>query len=157
MSKDEYDLMKEETVDQIKEFTETLDRMNKGDVSLNNKFSQMKKVLNFKYFDVSTIYKYYFFKAIRTAIATAFNTTETIKMFGDQNVTELEMQLLALDQEFRLKKITIEQYEFKKVDLLTKLQNIGYCLAEQDKLFFEKRQDRLYQQMEQIVDDEPEQ
>lgn len=36
--------MKEETVDQIKEFTETLDRMNKGDVSLNNKFSQMKKV-----------------------------------------------------------------------------------------------------------------
>lgn len=78
-------------------------------------------------------------------------------MFGDQNVTELEMQLLALDQEFRLKKITIEQYEFKKVDLLTKLQNIGYCLADQDKLFFETRQDRLYQQMEQIVDDEPEQ
>lgn len=49
MSKDEYDLMKEETVDQIKEFTETLDRMNKGDVSLNNKFSQMKKVPNLKY------------------------------------------------------------------------------------------------------------
>lgn len=42
--------MKEETVDQIKEFTETLDRMNKGDVSLNNKFSQMKKVPNVNYF-----------------------------------------------------------------------------------------------------------
>lgn len=44
LAKDEYDLMKEETVDQIKEFTETLDRMHKGDVSLNNKFSEMRKV-----------------------------------------------------------------------------------------------------------------
>lgn len=43
LSQDEYDSMKEETVDQIKEFTETLDRMSKTDL-LTNSFSQMRKV-----------------------------------------------------------------------------------------------------------------
>lgn len=74
-------------------------------------------------------------------------------MFGNQNVCELETQLLAIDQEYRLKKISFEQYEQNKVDILTKLQDEGHCLAEQDKLFFETRQDRLYQQMEQIADE----
>lgn len=46
--------MKEETVDQIKEFTETLDRMVKGDVSLNNKFSDMRKV-NFTNIQIKNI------------------------------------------------------------------------------------------------------
>ena len=43
LSQDEYDSLKEETVDQIKEFTETLDRMNKTDL-LTDSFSQMRKV-----------------------------------------------------------------------------------------------------------------
>lgn len=44
MPEDEYNLMKEETVDQIKEFSDTLDRMQKGDISLNNKLSMLKAV-----------------------------------------------------------------------------------------------------------------
>lgn len=38
--------MKEDTVDQIKDFTVTLDRMNKGDITLNNKFSTMRAVIS---------------------------------------------------------------------------------------------------------------
>lgn len=41
---DEYQSMKDDTLDQIKEFTSTLDRMNKGDIGLNNAFSVMRKV-----------------------------------------------------------------------------------------------------------------
>lgn len=36
--------MKDETVDQLKEFTETLDRMNKGDTTLTSTFSAMRQV-----------------------------------------------------------------------------------------------------------------
>lgn len=36
--------MKDETLEQIKEFTETLDRLNKGDVTLNSKISSMRNV-----------------------------------------------------------------------------------------------------------------
>lgn len=70
--------------------------MNKGDVSLNNKLSVIKK-------------------SIRTAIASSFNTLEMIKMFGAQDLSELEKQLMHIDEDFRLKKITKEDMEFKKV------------------------------------------
>lgn len=36
--------MKVETLDQIQEFTATLDRLNKGDVTLNSKISSMRHV-----------------------------------------------------------------------------------------------------------------
>lgn len=70
--------------------------MNKGDVSLNNKLSVIKK-------------------SIRTAIASSFNTLEMIKMFGAQDLSELEKQLMHIDEDFRLKKITKGDMEFKKV------------------------------------------
>lgn len=126
--------MKEETVDQITEFTATLDRMNRGDVSLNSQFSRMRR-------------------SIRTAIATAFNASETIKMFGDQSVQELESQLAALDQALRLRRIDAAQYEHDKVIVLGQLQQLGYSLAEPDQFFFDTRHERLYQQMEQIEDE----
>lgn len=40
-------------------------------------------------------------------------------MFGEQNATEMEAVLLSLDQEHRLKKISTEEYETNKVNLLT--------------------------------------
>lgn len=44
LSKEEYESMKVETLDQIQEFTVTLDRLNKGDVTLNSKISSMRHV-----------------------------------------------------------------------------------------------------------------
>lgn len=134
MTAAEYAQMKEETVDQIKEFTGTLDRMNKGDVTLHSQFSRMRH-------------------SIRTAIATAFNASETIKMFGDQSVQELESQLAALDQALRLRRIDAAQHEHEKVTILRQLQHLGHSLAEPDQFFFDTRHERLYQQMEQIEDE----
>lgn len=54
-------------------------------------------------------------QTIRQAIANSFNTIEMIKMFGEQNATEMEAVLLGLDQEYRLKKIQTDEYETKKV------------------------------------------
>lgn len=42
-----------------------------------------------------------------------------IKLFGEQNATEMETVLLDLDQEFRLKKIPIDEYETRKVIVRT--------------------------------------
>lgn len=42
--------MKDETLDQIKGFTETLDRLNRGDVTLNSKISSMRNVCIFVHF-----------------------------------------------------------------------------------------------------------
>lgn len=95
LTPDEYTSMREDTVEQIKEFTGTLDRMTKGDITLNNTFSTMRA-------------------AIRKAIASSFNTVEIIKMFGDQNTSDLEKQLLDLHENHKLKKINAEDYEKKE-------------------------------------------
>ncbi|KAG4066334.1 hypothetical protein HA402_000558 [Bradysia odoriphaga] len=137
LTDDEYSSMKEETVDQIKEFTETLDRMSKSSDILTSSFSQMRKT-------------------IRQAIANSFNTIEMIKMFGEQNATEMEAVLLGLDQEYRLKKIPVEEYETKKSEILMKLKNQGHPLSKEDNNFLEKRNNSLFHQMEQLPDDDHE-
>lgn len=50
LTEEEYATMKDETLEQIKEFTGTLDRLNKGDVTLNSKISSMR--------DVGTLFLY---------------------------------------------------------------------------------------------------
>lgn len=57
-------------------------------------------------------------QTVRQAIANSFNTIEMIKMFGEQNATEMEAVLLSLDQEYRLKKIATDDYETRKVNVL---------------------------------------
>lgn len=54
-------------------------------------------------------------QAIRDAISSSFNTVDMIKLFGDQNASDLEKQLLDLEENFKLKKITPDEYETKKV------------------------------------------
>lgn len=134
ITSDEYHQMKEETVDQIKEFTATLDRMNKGDVTLTSQFSQMRQ-------------------SVRTAIASAFNASETMKMFGNQSVAELESQMVALNQALQLRRIDEAQHERERLALLAQLQQLGQCLSEADRRFFDTRHERLYERMEQIDDE----
>lgn len=121
-------------MEQIKEFSETLQRMNKGDVTLNNKLSIMKE-------------------SIRTAIASSFNTLEMIKMFGAQDLSEFEKQLMNIDEDFRLKKISKEDFEFKKNEILTKLKEEGRVLSTDDMHFLEKQNSDYLQQMEKICDE----
>lgn len=120
LDEDEYQSMKDETVDQIKEFTETLDRMNKGDTTLTSTFSSMRQVsaANARVAITMTFNWLYplLDKAIRKAIANSFNTVEMIRMFGDQSTTGLAQQLCTLEEEFQLKKLTPDQYENSKVN-----------------------------------------
>lgn len=70
--------------------------MHKGNTTLETKVSQMRN-------------------AIRDAISNAFNTNEMIKMFGEQDTNELLNQLIQLEQDFKLKRISLEDLEPKKV------------------------------------------
>lgn len=44
-----------------------------------------------------------------------------IKLFGDQNTSDLEKQLLDIDENYKLKKLTVEEYEAKRVRLIVRL------------------------------------
>lgn len=54
-------------------------------------------------------------QTIRDAIASSFNTAEMIQIFGDQSLDEFASRLMSLEENFKLKKISIGDYESKKV------------------------------------------
>lgn len=90
--------MREETIEDIKDFTETLDRMIKGDVSINSQLSTMKETL-------------------RKAISSSFNTLELMKVFGAHDNDELNNKLIQLDKEYKARNITFKEMELQKARL----------------------------------------
>lgn len=77
-----------------------------------------------------------------------------IKMFGDQNASDLEKQLIDLHENHKLKKITVEDYEKKKFVILQELSDIGHSLSSQDREFLDNKCNGDYlANMEQVNDD----
>lgn len=93
-------------------------------------------------------------QAIRKAISASFNTADIIKMFGDQNTSDLEKQLLELHENYKLKKINVADYEKKKIVILQELSDIGHQLSTLDQEFLDNKSSAEYlANMEQITDD----
>ncbi|KAL5287788.1 hypothetical protein ACFFRR_008579 [Megaselia abdita] len=122
--------MKGETLEQIQEFSDTLNRLQKGDLTLNNKFNELKT-------------------ALREAIGkNAFNTHEMIKMFGAQD--DEIMQLLKLEEEFKLKKVDKATFMEKKRKILQSLQEKGSKLSDENKLFLKDQEKDLFSRLEEV-------
>ena len=79
-------------MEQITEFGETLERFNKGQSIGDSKLSMMRK-----------------------EVEAMSNTKEMIQKFGQHNAQLLSEQLATINQEFKLKKITLQEMEDKKV------------------------------------------
>lgn len=99
----EYNELKSEFLDQTKAVSAALERMSQGDLTINSKYSLMKQEL-------------------RKAIATSFNTEDIMKIFGCKIENELEKQLNSLREDYKLKKISLEEMEMKRLDILNKIK-----------------------------------
>lgn len=130
----EYNELKSEFLDQTKEFSEALERMSKGDVSVNSKYAIMKQEL-------------------RSAIATSFNTLEIIKIFGFKLENELEKQLNSLKEDYKLKRIGQSEMEAKRLEILNKIkiQN-EKLLGKEDLAFLELKSRQEMLQLDSIDD-----
>lgn len=117
--------------DQSKEFSQTLERMTKGDVTLNH-VAILKQEL-------------------RKAIATSFNTVEIIKIFGYKLEDELEKQLSALNEEYKLKRINKTDMEVKRLEILNKLKSQNeQRLTKEDLEFLELKSNQEFAQLDSI-------
>jgi len=128
LPEDELDAVKEETLEQIQEFGETINRLQKGDLTLNNKFHELKL-------------------ALREAIGSAFNTHEMIKMFGAQDEV---IQLIKLEEEFKLKKLDQATFIQKKVKMLQTLQEKGGKLSDENISFLKEQEKDLFNRLEEV-------
>lgn len=128
----EYQELKAEFLDQSKEFTETLERMNKGDVTVNNKVTILKQEL-------------------RNVIAKSFNTLEIIKIFGYKLEDELEKQLYSLNEDYKLKRIGKEEMEMKRLEILNRLKSQNeQKLTKEDLDFLESKTRQELSQLDSL-------
>lgn len=130
----EYNELKSEFLDQTKAVSEALERMNKGDVSINSKYAIMKQEL-------------------RSAIATSFNTLDIIKIFGYKLENELEKQLNQLKEDYKFKRISQPEMEAKRLEILNKIkiQN-DKLLSKEDLEFLELKSRQELLQFDSIDD-----
>lgn len=126
--------MKEEALEEIRDFTAMLDRMHKGDVSLNSKFSQMRQ-------------------SIRAAIATASIASDARKVFVNQSVQELEAQLVSLEESLKLRRVDGAKYATDKVALLMHMKDCGRPMSAEDERFIDAWNERLCPTMEKVDDE----
>ena len=101
---DEYEETKQETLEQLKEFSESLAKMKGGDMTLVNELNRMQL-------------------AIQGAISEAFKTPEVIRMFAKKQPGQLRQRLAEVRVDHAYASTRVEQYNISGV-----LINI-YCLC----------------------------
>lgn len=116
LTEDEIRETRSETMDELREFRDSLDRMVAGDMTLMTELGAMRL-------------------AIMAAINEAFKTPDVIRMFGARRTDELRSSLDKLKEAMHLKSISKSQYEEKAVEILTALKSLNEPLSDEDAAF----------------------
>ena len=109
-----------ETMEELHEFQNNLDRMIAGDTTLVDELSAVR---------MATI----------AAINQAFKTPEIIRLFGSRQTEALRENLAKAQQDYHLKTITRKQYEEKAVEILTALKTLNEPLSDEEAAFLQKQ------------------
>merc|ERR1719494_1688983 len=103
---DEYEETKQETLEQMQEFEETLKKMVAGNMSLVDQLNGMQL-------------------AIQAAISEAFKTPEVIRMFAKKQPGQLRQRLAEMDRDLKTGHISQSLYTQQAVEILTALRKLG--------------------------------
>lgn len=88
---------------------------------------------------------------LRKAIASSFNTVEIIKIFGYKLEDELEEQLTSINAEYKLKRISKEDMEKRRLEILNKLKSQNeQRLTKEDLEFLESKSKQELAQLDSI-------
>lgn len=113
---EEYNSMKQDTLQQLKEFGELLERQKSGNVTLIDHLNQVQI-------------------AIREAVSQAFKTPEVIQLFAARQPQLLRTRLDELERNKTLGKMTESEYLTKKAEILTALKKLDENLSQAEKDF----------------------
>jgi len=128
---DEYEETKSETLEQLKEFEQTLKKMVAGDMTLVDQLSGMQL-------------------AIQAAISEAFKTPEVIKLFAKKQPGQLRQRLSELQRDQSLGKISQDLYSQQAVEILTALKKLGETLTPNELDFLQRNASTAVQSFEKV-------
>ena len=109
-----------ETMEELNEFRDNLDRMMAGDMTLMDELGALRL-------------------ATMAAINEAFKTPDIIRMFSTRQTEELRESLEKLKEHRHLGKISVAAYEEKAMEILTALKSLNEPLSDEEAAFLAKQ------------------
>lgn len=131
---DEYEETKQETMDQLTEFKESLDNMVGGNLSLVDQLSGMQL-------------------AIQAAISKAFKTPEVIRMFAKKQPGQLRQRLAEIRRDEKVGKLSGDVATQQSVEILTALKKLGESLTPEEESYLQSNSSASLKQFEQVSGD----
>jgi len=131
LDEDEYNDTKNETIEQLKEFKESLDKMMGGNLSLVDELNSMQL-------------------AIQAAISEAFKTPEVIRMFAKKQPGQLRERLSEITRDEKIGKIPKDQAVGQSVEILTALKKLGETLTPEEEAFLQSNSSASLKEFEQV-------
>lgn len=128
---DEYEETKKETIEQLKEFKESLDKMVGGDLSLVDDLNSMQL-------------------AIQAAISEAFKTPEVIRLFAKKQPGQLRERLSEISRDEKIGKIGHGQAVSQSVEILTALKKLGETLSSEEEQYLQANSSTSLREFEQV-------
>ncbi|VVC27641.1 Beta-catenin-interacting ICAT [Cinara cedri] len=116
---EEYNESKEDTVEQLKEFSERLNKIIAGNMTLHDRLSIMRL-------------------ATSAAITKAFQTPSIIKMFAKNEPNALKEKRNQIERDIKLGKLSLKVGNRQKLEVLTALRHLGCELTDVDKIFVQE-------------------
>ncbi|KAK2949106.1 putative Leucine Zipper And CTNNBIP1 Domain-Containing Protein [Blattamonas nauphoetae] len=113
LSPEEYTETKQETLQQLQEFNESLVKMSKGNMTVADELTHTRL-------------------ALQAAISQAFQTPEVIQLFAKRNGGQLRLTLEKHKRDHQLQKITDSVYYSRAVEILVALKALGDQLSPQE-------------------------
>ncbi|XP_014603792.1 PREDICTED: protein LZIC-like isoform X2 [Polistes canadensis] len=119
MTNEEYEETKEETMEQLRELNESLQRMISGNMTLINQFGAMQL-------------------ATQAAISAAFKTPAVIRMFGKREPDQLRERLTQIERDNKLGKLNKDVADRLRAEVLSALRQLGEKLDSSELQLLEK-------------------
>ncbi|KAJ1369292.1 hypothetical protein KIN20_030712 [Parelaphostrongylus tenuis] len=121
MDPQEYEELKLETMEELKDLSRSLEKMTGGDITSTDNLTATRM-------------------AVRAAISQTLRTPAILAMFARKQPIALRQRLMLLDHDLRMHKLSESKYDAQKVEILTALVNLNEELLEEERTFLQQKQ-----------------
>lgn len=134
LDEDEYEETKRETLEQLREFQQSLAKIVSGDMTLVDQLSGMQL-------------------AIQAAISDAFRTPEVIRMFAKKQPDQLRERLSQLQRDAKIGRLTEDELAPQKLEILAALKKLKASLLPEEEHYLEKHASKALLDFDQVGED----
>ncbi|KAH6940601.1 hypothetical protein HPB50_003001 [Hyalomma asiaticum] len=134
LDEDEYEDTKRETLEQLREFQQSLAKIVSGDMTLVDQLSGMQL-------------------AIQAAISDAFRTPEVIRMFAKKQPDQLRERLSQLQRDAKIGRLSEDELAPQKLEILAALKKLKASLLPEEEHYLEKHASKALLDFDQVGED----